>query len=94
MEFKAKITKKFMFKLSLEEIKAIETVYNLIEYIEDTLDNYAIDTNRLTLDSLNSDGEIRDYIPYDDFIAMKRELEFLNYSSSILIEEDIEEEEM
>lgn len=91
MEFKAKITKKFMFKLSLEEIKAIETVYNLIEYIEDTLDNYAIDTNRLTLDSY-SDGEIRDYIPYDDFIAMKRELEFLNYSRSILIEEDIEEQ--
>ena len=92
MEFKAKITKKFMFKLSLEEIKAIETVYNLIEYIEDTLDNYAIDTNRLTLDSF-SDGEIRDYIPYDDFIAMKRELEFLNYSRSILIEEDIEEQQ-
>lgn len=93
MEFKAKITKKFMFELSLEEIKAIETISNLIEYIEDTLDNYAIDTNRLTLDTLNSDGEIVDYIAYDDFIAMKRELEFLNYSRSILIEEDIEEQQ-
>lgn len=92
MEFKAKITKKFMFELSLEEIKAIETISNLIEYIEDTLDNYAIDTNRLTLDSLDSDGETVDYIAYDDFIAMKRELEFLNYSRRILIEEDIEEQ--
>lgn len=92
MEFKAKITKKFMFELSLEEIKAIETISNLIEYIEDTLDNYAIDTNRLTLDSLNSDGETVDYIAYDDFTAMKRELEFLNYSRRILIEEDIEEQ--
>ena len=93
MEFKANITKKFMFELSLEEIKAIETVFNLIEYIEDTLDNYQIDTDRLTLDSLNSCGETEDCIAYDDFIAMKGELEFLKCSRKVLVEEEIEEQE-
>lgn len=93
MEFKANITKKFMFELSLEEIKAIETVFNLIEYIEDTLDNYQIDTDRLTLDSLNSCGEIEDYIAYDDFIAMKGKLEFLKCSRKVCVEEEIEEQE-
>ena len=92
MEFKAKITKKFIFELSLEEIKAIKTVFNLVEYIEDTLDNYQIDTNRLILDNLNSCGKTEDCIAYDDFIAMKGELEFLNSGERILIEEDIEEE--
>lgn len=89
MEFQANITKKFIFELSLEEIKAIETVFNLVEYIEDTLDNYQIDTNLMTIDVLNSYGDTEDCIAYDDLIAMKGELEFLKGGKKILVEEEL-----
>lgn len=91
MEFKANITKKFMFELSSEEANAIETVCDLIETIEDTVVNYEIDSKNLTIDVLDYCGGAIDCIDYYDLTKAKLILDSLKYAKKLCVEENIEE---
>lgn len=91
METKINIFKNFTFELSLDEAEAIETMFHLIENIEDTVEHYEINTVRLTLDSINPYGETDEWIPYEDLCQIKRVLDFLKANRKIKIEEKIEE---
>lgn len=87
MEKKVEITKKFMFKLSEEDINAIRRISMLIAEIEQTISDYDIDKYGLIIE--NDIAE--DYINYKDLIAAERELYFLENCDNFYIEEDTSE---